>query len=153
VAGFRFTVTRRMTEPRSHPGAPRPGRRATDSKVEQSQAPSMVTLGALSSLLAQRRLAAVTGSLSRCHDVTDTVCRAAPCVTAGGDFPSRTPAPPNFAHYGHDHGGHRPRAAHRVTAGLRGLCRRLAGDETGIVTVTLTRTPHWQSDRIMPCQP
>ena len=27
----------------------------------------MVTLGALSSLLAQRRLAAVTGSLSRCH--------------------------------------------------------------------------------------
>jgi hypothetical protein len=56
----------RMTEPRSHPGAPRPGRRATDSKVEQSQAPSMVTLGALSSLLAQRRLA-VTGSLSRCH--------------------------------------------------------------------------------------
>ena len=113
----------------------------------------MVKLGALSSLLAQRRL--TVRSPGHCHYVTDTVCRAAPCVTAGGDFPSRTPAPPNFAHYGHDHGGHRPRAAHRVTAGLRGLsvCRRLAGDETGIVTVTLTRTPHWQSDRIMPCQP
>ena len=32
------SVTRRMTEPRSHrgAGAPRPGRRATDSKVQQS---------------------------------------------------------------------------------------------------------------------
>jgi len=97
-------------------------------------------------------------SPGHCHGVTDTRRDSVTgtAVTTGSDFPSRTPPPPNFAHYGHDHGGHRPRAAHRVTAGLRGLCRRLAGDEsheTGIVTVTLTRTPHWQSDRIMPCQP